>query len=101
MPPRPAPSERHPLLGVQPIDPLVVHPPPLPPEEDMQLLVACPQPHTGELPQPRPERLLRGPAAPVADHGSLDPHGPAGPAPGPLIRPPPPGHGRAAGGGPF
>jgi hypothetical protein len=33
----------------------------------MQLLVAGPQSHTGELPQPRPERLLRGPAAPVAE----------------------------------
>jgi len=42
MPPRPAPSERQPLLGVQPIDPLVVHPPPLPPQEHMQLLVAGP-----------------------------------------------------------
>src|SRR5688572_29311735 len=101
MPPRPTPSERQPLLGVQPIDPLVVHPPPLPPQEHMQLLVTGTQAHTGEFPQPRPERLLRGPAAPVADHGSLDPHGPAGPALGHLVRLPRPVHERAAGGGPY
>lgn len=42
MPPRPPPAERQPLFGIVSIDPLVVRPPPLPPEEHMQLLIAGP-----------------------------------------------------------
>lgn len=67
----------------------------------MQVRAAGPQAHTGELPQPRPERLLRGPAAPVADPGSLDPHGAPGPALGHLVRLTRPVHARATGGGPY
>lgn len=52
----------HPLLGVDPLDPLGVHPPALPPQQDSQTAVTKPHMDRGQLFQPLPQGLLR-PAA--------------------------------------
>lgn len=67
------------FLAVEPPDPLVVHPPALPAEEDVDPLVAPADPDGVQLPDPHPQGGLRGGLPPVAVARAGEAEGPAGP----------------------
>ena len=50
--------DAEPFLAVEAVDPLVVDPPALPPQQDVQPPVAVPHPRRGQVPQPHPQRRL-------------------------------------------
>src|SRR5262249_22580823 len=68
--------QRQPLQRMQPIDLLVIHRPPVPPQEDPQALVAIADTHRRQLPQAYPQcGLVLGSAAIAEASNSDDPTG--------------------------
>ncbi len=64
--PRQLGPDRQAFLGVEPVDPLVVHNPSFPPQQHVQAPVAVAHPHRGQVLQPHPQRRLGIAPGPVA-----------------------------------